>query len=494
MTFEADILVSSDDTQMDTLDDTQMDTFELLKRKHDEDVNQHILNISKSPKMNLESRERSQFIIDSGENSSPNLKKNNLEMDPVGSNLLKISFVDKKYNFSVVNWCDVSTFLTKISSEWKFLAFADRLKSVLISTSNQECINKFGLCKHIDLEEDSYEIVVSEVSSKSKKSIIYNAFTKPMNKEQLLSKLSNQGVTEVFKIEKLDVKSGEKYFTGSVILIFELDQIPEKVYIEGVSISVSMMSPRPMLCSHCGLIGHTSSYCNKKSTKYCKSCFNIHLEKDDCIFKCRNCNGQHSSLDKNCESIIKEIQILKIKDIHNISYNDAKAVLFKGQIDHIDSVIEEREIDRTNKLNEMMKKNNDLINTIKIVTLERDSAIIERDEAKEKIHFLETVTIQKLANELNQHINDIQSKMDELLNRQEEKFNEMMEGNRRDMIQFNENYKLVVEENKQLNENCKKLRDENSILKSEMNNYQTKSKNKHESEGRSTSKNRNITF
>lgn len=487
--------MNSEEDIFNDLTNTQMDTFELLKRKHDEDISQQLYT-SKSPKMNstLQSTEGSKLLIDDDMNQSIYLEKSNSEIASVGNILIKIAFADKKYNFSVVNWCDVSNFLIQISSDWKFMAFADRFKSVLISTSNQECFDKLGLCKHIALEEDSYDIVVSEVNPKNKKTIIYNIITKPMNKEQILNKLSNQGVTEVFKIEKLDVISGEKYFTGSVILIFEIDEIPNEVIIEGVTISVSIMSPKPMLCSHCGLIGHTSKYCNKKSMNYCKYCFNIHLEEENCIFKCKNCNGQHSSVDKNCESIIKEIKILKIKDIHNISYNDAKAFLFKGQIQNIDSIIEEREIHRTNKFKEMMKKNDDLMNDLKMVTLERDSAISERDEAIEKINFLETVTVQKLADELNQHKNEVQSKMDELLNRQEEKFNRMMEDNRRDILEFNENYNNVVGENKQLKENCKKLLEENISLKSEIDSYKIRSKSKHESENRSSSKNRNITY
>lgn len=251
--------------------------------------------------------------------------------------ILKISFVNQNLNFSKVSWCVIYEQLIKISNSWTFVAFADKFNSAIISEDSLN-IHKLINNDSITIGNDVIAVECSKIKENSKKGIIYSPMTIPLSSEFLVDKLYNQGVEEVFKIQKIDNKYGDKYFTGSVILVFSETSEVNEIKIDGVVLQLNQLTPRPMLCRHCGLIGHTILKCNKKNIIICRDCFNCHQDCEECIISCKNCQGGHKSDDKSCPAIIQEVKILKIRDTHNINYNDAKFILSKNQIESLDIV------------------------------------------------------------------------------------------------------------------------------------------------------------
>lgn len=139
----------------------------------------------------------------------------------------------------------------------------------------------------------------------------------PLSDDEILRFLSPQGINEIFRIQKYDEISDNKVYTGSVILIFDVSrEIPSFVFCDKVKVPVNHFSPKPMLCRHCGLLGHTDKKCKRIEVNLCQICFHSHGELDRCIKVCRNCNEDHFSDNKKCIALRNELRILKVKEAH----------------------------------------------------------------------------------------------------------------------------------------------------------------------------------
>lgn len=312
---------------------------------------------------------------------------------PSNSVALRISFVEQEDSFIKYKWAIVNDELNKISSSWEFVAFGIDHKSAIVSLGNPDSIEELHALKSIIINNEAHQIVIQELRSINKRAIIYNKFLIPLSDQEILSDLTSQGIDQIFRISKSN-DLGERFYTGSVIITFKLSSIPSTVVINNVKIPVKQLDPRPMLCAHCGLLGHTKSRCKKSTFPNCSKCFHCHLSTETCIKICKNCKGDHFSDDKNCDQIKQEIKILKIKENHNINYFDAKVIA--GNSGDCD-LREENERDKiTEKLKQQIVDYNKVCEELQIERQEKEKALQDLDTAINQVQQLTETTIPEM--------------------------------------------------------------------------------------------------
>ena len=123
--------------------------------------------------------------------------------------------------------------------------------------------------------------------------------------------------------------------TTTVVLSYEEEQtLPDFVYIGFKRIKTKIFIPNPIRCTNCQLLGHTANFC--KTRQKCPRCTGDHdylsctLPKFDIStsaelpkFKCRNCDGSHSSAYRGCPAYHKARQATKLKFENTITYAEA---------------------------------------------------------------------------------------------------------------------------------------------------------------------------
>ena len=108
----------------------------------------------------------------------------------------------------------------------------------------------------------------------------------------------------------------------TVLLHFNLDALPEYVYLGYLRFKVQLFVPKPLRCFHCNRFGHIAAHCKAKAK--CAKCGGGH-SLDACTndMKCPNCSGNHSASSKHCPKYLRESAVLKIKVSKRLSYADA---------------------------------------------------------------------------------------------------------------------------------------------------------------------------
>lgn len=297
---------------------------------------------------------------------------------------LRISFINPEDSFINTSWLRFNTALLDISKKWEFIAFGANHKSALLnvkSAQTAELLKKVKTINSNQSDEDIIQIKIEDIKTTSKRGIIFNKFLIPFSNEQLSVILKNQGISDFFRIQKSNSTSGEKFYTGSIIIVFDTDITPDTLLVANIKIPVSILTPRPMICHHCGLVGHTKLYCLKKEQELCNSCFYNHPVDTICKKICKQCNGKHFSNDSECPILIQEFQIIKIKESHNINYFDAKAIVANSKA----TVKLDIQETITLKNQELINRNKALIEITKQQLKERDEAISKLEKANEEI-------------------------------------------------------------------------------------------------------------
>lgn len=368
---------------------------------------------------------------------------------------LKISFKDPEDSFISIKWPVISALLNTISNCWEFVAFGFDHKSAIITTTDKGSadnlqklvsVESFGVCK---------SIFVEQLKGGLSKGIIYNKFLIPLGEEEILNELQNQDVTEIYRLQKNNECLNERFFTGSIILSFNSDNIPANVEINKVRISVNRLSPRPMVCSTCGLIGHTFKRCKNTNRGNCSICFFPHNIDTECMKNCKNCNiaDDHFSNDSKCPSIKKEIRILRIKEKHNINYFDAKAIA--NNILDFDIDLENKKSEENiNELKELMAKNSRYLSELNFAREENKRISGNLTLLQEENVELKTVTIPNLNSKFQQYKeeNDARTNNIKLLMEQH------IEKNRIET-------EILTKENIDIGTECNKLKEENNELR-----------------------------
>lgn len=389
--------------------------------------------------------------------------------------LLKFSFVDPNISFSVINWCEVYNQLMVQSSSFSFITFADKYCTAILSDDKLSA-EKLKSIEFIIHNEENIGVQVKLFKEGVMKGIIYSPITKPISNELLHNKLSDQGVEEVIKMEKIDNRTGQKYYTGSVILLFsESASGINEIKLDGVRLQFNQFIPRPMVCSHCGLVGHTTSNCNKKSVPFCKECLHLHPIQDVCIIKCKNCGGSHISNDNECQIIVKEVKILKLRDSHSLSYNDAKMLfssINEDVFNKVDILFKQNDDMNDGKVKQLYKQIDDLTEKLDRTIIERDRAIIKIDkyernvipELHEKLQNKDSEWIKKV----NEKIEESNQRFERAMEKQTKIVNERIEAlSQKALTDENQIYTLK-NENIIIKAQISDLLIQNSILKKQL--------------------------
>ena len=60
-----------------------------------------------------------------------------------------------------------------------------------------------------------------------------------------------KGVTDSFRMKQFDKENDEKYETKSVMLHFDSEYLPDRVFLDHVSYPVRQYVPKPLQCTNC---------------------------------------------------------------------------------------------------------------------------------------------------------------------------------------------------------------------------------------------------
>jgi hypothetical protein len=164
--------------------------------------------------------------------------------------------------------------------------------------------------------------VESHKSLNSSKGVARDPEFKLFTEDEIVSVLSEQGVTHARRIE---VTRGEvKVPTGTVILTFDRPQIPNKIKLGFRVIEVDAFIPNPMRCFRCQKFGHTADRCKRNIT--CSVCAEEGHDDRGCTKtpKCVNCEGVHASNSKSCPVWQQERRVQEVRVQNKIPYFEAK--------------------------------------------------------------------------------------------------------------------------------------------------------------------------
>jgi len=119
-------------------------------------------------------------------------------------------------------------------------------------------------------------------------------------------------------------REGVKKDSGTVLIEFEGDNMPKKVYLGYMSYPVRMYVPRPLRCFNCQRFGHIANNCREK--KRCARCGGEH-DYGECGTgvqpKCCNCGGNHNVAYGGCKVMRQENKVQKIRVERRITYAEA---------------------------------------------------------------------------------------------------------------------------------------------------------------------------
>lgn len=158
----------------------------------------------------------------------------------------------------------------------------------------------------------------------------YKKFTKgvitgiPVNVsvDDVKRNITNARVNEVRHL-KVN-RNGNMQDSLSVMINFDQEKLPEKVYIGFMCYDVRLYIPPPIRCFKCQRYGHVAAVC--KGKQRCGKCSGEH-EYGKCQegtkLKCCNCGGEHSSAYRGCEVSKRQAEVQRIKVVQGISYAEA---------------------------------------------------------------------------------------------------------------------------------------------------------------------------
>lgn len=122
-------------------------------------------------------------------------------------------------------------------------------------------------------------------------------------------------------------REGMKKDSETVLIEFEGEHMPKKVYLGYMSYPVRMYVPKPLRCFNCQRFGHIANNCKEK--KRCARCGGEH-DYGKCGTgvqpKCCNCGGSHNVAYGGCEVMRQENKIQKIRVERRITYAEAARV------------------------------------------------------------------------------------------------------------------------------------------------------------------------
>ena len=147
-----------------------------------------------------------------------------------------------------------------------------------------------------------------------------------MSDEEILTELSDQGVTDVSRF--LLKKDGESIKTNTLFVTFNTPTPPKELKIGYYIVKVQIYIPNPLRCFNCQKFGHSKRFC--KNPLACWKCGREGHDGSECTAEttcCLNCKGDHCASSKSCPIWIQEKDIQRIKTERGLSYGDAKRLV-----------------------------------------------------------------------------------------------------------------------------------------------------------------------
>lgn len=114
-------------------------------------------------------------------------------------------------------------------------------------------------------------------------------------------------------------------------------EIKGEVFQEKISIWRAIIPVKPYvqsvrLCFKCGRIGHISKFCERPEA--CLMCGGDHRlsREEPCSRgkKCINCEGPHSTMDRSCPVLKKQMEIAKVMAYDNLPFIEARLLVEKN--------------------------------------------------------------------------------------------------------------------------------------------------------------------
>lgn len=369
---------------------------------------------------------------------------------------VKISFIDKDDSFINIKWTLLNESLNTSTDQWEFLAFGSDYKSAIISAFNQQTFEILQKdVTFIKVNDNKHNILLEELKPDLKRGIIYNKFLIPNTDDEIKEELNSQGIEEFYRIQKVDLNSNQKVYTGSVILTIPKSFTLTYVIVGKIQIPINSLTPKPMFCNHCGILGHTAKKCRKAEIELCPKCYFDHESDDPCNVQCKNCDGSHLSNFKKCVTLKKEIKILKIKESHCINYFDAKKIV-DNTVEEIDEAINNNENQRkTDLIKKLLEDKRKLLEELKV----------ERETSKSHVEEI---------NHLKKEIPLIKKKFIEYKTENDEKVKELQEILEQEIAKNAEDVSALTKENVKTNNENKSLIQKLGELQSKYNNLEEK--------------------
>ncbi|GBM64277.1 hypothetical protein AVEN_271017-1 [Araneus ventricosus] len=148
--------------------------------------------------------------------------------------------------------------------------------------------------------------------------------------EEILEGLSSQGGTAV---KRIFMKKGTTLVaTKHVILTFNTTKLSSTVKAGYIYCKTRLYIPNPIRCFKCQRFGHSKTACRGRLT--CCKCASVDHLTSDCQsaeLLCANCKQPHSADSKDCPQWKKEKKIQEVRTQQNLSYYEAKKLLFPEQ-------------------------------------------------------------------------------------------------------------------------------------------------------------------
>lgn len=142
-----------------------------------------------------------------------------------------------------------------------------------------------------------------------------------MEEDDIAAELKQQGVTHV---KRIPVRKGDQIIkTGTHILTFNLHELPDRLFVGYLSVSVDRYVPNPLRCYNCQKFGHGAAGC-KNRTVCCNCGEDGHEPVCTRPLKCCKCSGNHAASSKECPLWIKEKEIQRLRTVKKISYPEAR--------------------------------------------------------------------------------------------------------------------------------------------------------------------------
>ena len=134
---------------------------------------------------------------------------------------------------------------------------------------------------------------------------------RPMNNEQILEDLKDQGVIEVYRV--ISRRQGVSLPTNTIILTFDRPNLPDTIKYGYRIFRIKQYIPNPRRCFNCQDYGHSKNYCKKQPV--CGNCSQEGHDAESCVNDafCIHCETGHSVSSRNCPQWKKEKRIIQLK-------------------------------------------------------------------------------------------------------------------------------------------------------------------------------------